>query len=57
MGRRSKQLVKNRAKTHRARVRKARAKRVRARARGLHPASKRRRLCAQRRQGRKTRMR
>jgi hypothetical protein len=53
MARRTKQRVRNRAKTHRQRVRAGHKKRVRARSRGLHPATKKRRVRARRRANRK----
>jgi hypothetical protein len=49
MGRRSKQIVRHRAKAHQKRVKAGHKTRVRARARGLHPASKRRKARATRR--------
>lgn len=49
MGRRSKQRVKNRAKTHKVRVKAGRKMRVRRASRGLRPATKKRKRLAARR--------
>ena len=50
MARRSKQLVRNRAKRHVARVKAGRKMRVRRASRGHSPASKKRKRAAARRQ-------
>lgn len=49
MGRRTKQVVKGRAKAHSARVKAGHRRRVRAKSRGYHPLSKRRKMKAARR--------
>ena len=41
MGRRSKQLVRNRSKPHIKRARDTKRKRIRARSRGFHPSRRR----------------
>lgn len=50
MGRRTKQLVRNRAKRHIARVKSGRKMRARRGSRGQRPASKKRKRAAARRQ-------
>ena len=54
MGRRSKQTVKGRAKTHRARVKAGHKMRVRRKSRGFRLASAKRKRRAQRRMNKKT---
>jgi hypothetical protein len=57
MARRTKQLVRNRARAHRKTVKAGHKMRTRTKSRGFHPATKKRRKRAARRSGRGMKLR